>query len=267
MVRGVPGDRFGSAADDYARHRADFPAEGLDRMVALGVGTPGHRLLDVGCGTGTLARQFATRGCEVTGCDVDPRMLDAARDLEGTGSGDGQPISWMQAPAEDTGLHDDSFEAVTAAQCWHWFDGVASATEMRRVLVPGGRICVCGFDWLPLPDTVPGVTEALIQDVNPAWDLGGIRDPGPEVRTELEGAGFMLVETFSFDVDVPYAVDSWRRRIAASAGIVNLGSAEQAAFDDELAAVLADRFPGGHLADGRLIAPHRVWGSVAEAPA
>ena len=51
---GVHGDRFGAAADDYARHRADFPAAGIDRMVALGVGTPGQRLLDLGCGTGTL---------------------------------------------------------------------------------------------------------------------------------------------------------------------------------------------------------------------
>ena len=36
---GVHGDMFGSAADDYAQYRADFPAAGIDRMVALGVGT------------------------------------------------------------------------------------------------------------------------------------------------------------------------------------------------------------------------------------
>ena len=76
---GVHGDRFGSAADDYALYRAEFPAAGIDRMVALGVGTPGQRLLDLGCGTGTLARQFAARGCTVTGADVDARMLATGR--------------------------------------------------------------------------------------------------------------------------------------------------------------------------------------------
>jgi len=205
---GVHGDRFGSAADDYARYRADFPVAGIDRMVALGVGTPGQRLLDLGCGTGTLARQFAT-----------------------------------------------------AAQCWHWFDGEAAAGEVRRLLVSGGLVAVCGFDWLPLPDTVSGVTEALIQAHNPSWNLGGIRDPGPEARRHLSGAGFVVVETFTFDVDVPYSVDSWRRRIRASAAIIDLNTAGAAAFDAELAGVMADRFPGDSL-----MAPHRVWASVAVAP-
>ena len=255
---GVHGDRFGSAADDYALYRADFPAAGIDRMVALGVGTPGQRLLDLGCGTGTLARQFAARGCTVTGVDVDPRMLAAARSLAVVA---GLQVVWWECPAEDTGLPSASFDVVTAAQCWHWFDGEAAAGEVRRLLVAGGLVAVCGFDWLPLPDTMSGVTEALIQAHNPSWNLGGIRDPGPEARRHLSGAGFVVVETFTFDVDVPYSVDSWRLRIRASAAILDLNTAGTAAFDAELAGVLADRFPGDSL-----MAPHRVWASVAVAP-
>ena len=77
----MDGDRFGSRAADYAHHRADFPAAAVDRLVGHGVGRPGQRLLDLGCGTGTLARQFAARGCVVTGLDVDGRMLEAAEAL------------------------------------------------------------------------------------------------------------------------------------------------------------------------------------------
>ncbi len=262
MDRGVHGDRFGAAAGDYARHRADFPDEGLDRMAALGVGLAGQRLVDLGCGTGTVARQLAARGCRVTGLDVDGRMLDAARALADDEPAPAYPIEWTAAPAEDTGLPDGSFGAATAAQCWHWMDGHAAAIEARRILEPGGRICVCGFDWLPLPDTVPGVTEALIEAANPAWDLGGIRDPGPEACADLEGIGFDVIGTFVFDVDVRYARDSWRLRIGASAGIVGLDNDARAAFDAELSAVLDERFPGG-----ALVTPHRVWGSVAVAPA
>jgi hypothetical protein len=71
-----------------------------------------------------------------------------------------------------------------------------------------------------------------------------------------------VLETFTFDVDVPYAVDSWRRRIAASAAVLDLGADQAAAFDAELAEVMAGRFPGDDL-----IAPHRVWASVAVSPA
>ena len=255
---GVSGHHFGSAASDYALHRADFPVAGMERLVALGVGIPGQRLLALGCGTGTLARQFAMRGCTVTGADVDARMLDAARGLAAAGD---MQIEWLECSAEETGLPSGSYDVVTAAQCWHWFDGEVAASEVRRLLVKGGRVGVCGFDWLPLPDTVSGVTEALIQAHNPSWTLGGVRDPGPEVRRQLGGAGFVVLETFIFDLDVPYSADSWRRRSGASAAILDLSAEAATAFDAQLADLLAERFPGDYL-----IAPHRVWASVAQSP-
>jgi len=255
---GVSGHQFGSLADDYALHRADFPVAGIERLVALGVGISGQRLLDLGCGTGTIARQFAARGCTVTGVDIDVRMLAAARDLAAEAD---LQIEWLECHAEETGFSPGSFDVITAAQCWHWFDGEAAASEVRRLLLAGGLVAVCGFDWLPLPDTVSGVTEALIETHNPSWELGGIRDPGPSVRRQLEDAGLEVLETFTFDIDVPYAVESWHRRIGASAAILDLSAEAAAAFDAQLRKVLTEQFPGDYL-----IAPHRVWASVARSP-
>jgi len=255
---GVSGHQFGSLADDYALHRADFPVAGIERLVALGVGISGQRLLDLGCGTGTIARQFAARGCTVTGVDIDVRMLAAARDLAAEAD---LQIEWLECHAEETGFSPGSFDVITAAQCWHWFDGEAAASEVRRLLLAGGLVAVCGFDWLPLPGTVSGVTEALIETHNPSWKLGGIRDPGPSVRRQLEDAGLEVLETFTFDIDVPYAVESWHRRIGASAAILDLSAEAAAAFDAQLRKVLTEQFPGDYL-----IAPHRVWASVARSP-
>ncbi len=253
----VDGDRFGSRAADYAHHRADFPASAVDRLVGHGVGRPGQRLLDLGCGTGTLARQFAARGCVVTGLDVDGRMLEAA---EALAAADGVEVAWHLASAEDTGLPDGSFDVASAAQCWHWFDGAAAAMEARRLLVPAGLLAITNFDWLPLPGSVSGETEALIQAHHPAWDLGGVREPLPEAITHVEELGFTVIEAWVEDVDVPYLADSWRRRIGASAAIVNLEPAGAAAFDRDLAALLAERFPGEEVE-----APHRVSVLVARA--
>lgn len=255
---GVPGDRFGAAAADYARYRKGFPPETLDRLEAHGIGLSGQRVLDLGCGTGTIARQMAARGCTVVGLDVDSRMLEAAGEMALV---DGVEVDWVEAPAESTGLPDGSFDSIVAGQSWHWFSQDEAIAEVGRLLAPDGRFAVCGFDWLPLPDTVPGATEALIEAYNPAWDLGGIRNYEPSLLPLFDRVGFKVLVTFRFDLDVVYAESAWRRRIAASAGIVNLPHEEAAAFDRELAAMLAQRFPGPDVHT-----THRVWAIVATPP-
>src|SRR5882762_2445195 len=76
-------DRYRSAAAHYERGRVPyFPA--LIRRVAevTGLGS-GHRVLDLGCGPGPLARQFAALAHEVVAMDPTPEMLAAARALAG----------------------------------------------------------------------------------------------------------------------------------------------------------------------------------------
>ena len=79
---------------------------------------------------------------------------------------------------------------------------------------------------------------------------------------DVAAAGFLGLETFSFDVEVPYRHDAWRGRIRASAGVAaSLPPDAVAAFDAELADLLARDFPHEPLA-----VPHRVWALVARKP-
>jgi ubiquinone/menaquinone biosynthesis C-methylase UbiE len=55
---------FGKTADDYGRYRAGFPDELYDRLIDGGFVSPPCAALDLGTGTGTLARGLALRGCE-----------------------------------------------------------------------------------------------------------------------------------------------------------------------------------------------------------
>jgi len=70
---------FGATSKDYARHRAGFPDSLFERLATFGIGLPGQRIVDLGTGTGTLARGFARRGCRVIGIDISEAMLQAAR--------------------------------------------------------------------------------------------------------------------------------------------------------------------------------------------
>lgn len=245
---------FGNAAADYATHRAGFPPELVRRLDTFGIGTPGQCLVDLGTGTGTLARQFAANAVEVIGIDLDERMLASAAELA---AHDGVDLELRAASAEETGLADGIADVVTAGQCWHWFDESAAAAEAHRVLKPGGALAVCYFDWIPLAGNAVQATERLIHKHNPNWALGGGYGMWPMWAPQIQAAGFGQIETFSFDEVVPYTPEAWRGRIRASAGITSLNDDDRQRFDDALADLLARDFPGD-------IVPmeHRVWALI-----
>src|ERR687896_168186 len=73
---------FGKTAREYGRYRSDFPDALFERLSTFGIGRRGQLVLDLGTGTGSLARGFASRGCEVTGIDASESMLEEARRLD-----------------------------------------------------------------------------------------------------------------------------------------------------------------------------------------
>ena len=251
---GVSGTNFGKAAADYGKFRAGFPDSLFDRLRPFGVGLPGQHIVDLGTGTGTLARGFALRGCTVTGIDPDARMLAQARELDAQA---GAQVTYLESTAEATGLDAAVADVVIAGQCWHWFDRPRAIDEIRRVLKPGGVLVIAHFDWLPLAGSVVAATEALIQQHNPHWHLGGGMGLYPQWLPDLSAAGFRDIETFSYDVPVRYPAEAWRGRIRASAGVVALDADAARQFDAELGRMLAAQFPP------LLETPHRVFAAIA----
>jgi ubiquinone/menaquinone biosynthesis C-methylase UbiE len=101
---------------------------------------PGERVLDVGCGTGIVARlaseQVGSTG-SVTGVDVNPGMVAVARSTTPAN----RSIKWREASAEDMPLPDESFDVVLCQLSLQFMaDRLGALQEMRRVLVPGGRL-------------------------------------------------------------------------------------------------------------------------------
>jgi 2-polyprenyl-6-hydroxyphenyl methylase / 3-demethylubiquinone-9 3-methyltransferase len=93
-------------------------------------------LLDVGCGGGFLAEEFARAGYAVTGVDPAPETIDAARAHAETS---GLPIDYRVAAGEQLPFDDVSFDAVACCDVLeHVADVDAVVTEIARVLRPGG---------------------------------------------------------------------------------------------------------------------------------
>lgn len=250
---------FGRTAQDYATHRAGFPEVLFERLAALGIGRDGQRILDLGTGTGSLARGFAKRGARVTALDPSKDLMAQARVLDEAA---GVSIDYRVGKAEQTGLPDAAFDVVGAGQCWHWFDRAVAAREVRRLLVPEGRLLITHFDWLPLPGNVVAASEALIERYNPDWAYGGGKGIYPAWFDDAALAGFEDIEGFTFDLAVPYSHEAWRGRIRASAGVGgSLPDDKVEVFDREHQALLAEAFP-----EDLLSVPHRVFALTARAP-
>jgi len=72
---------WGKTSQDYAAYRSGYPELFYEVLAALGIGRPGQRILDLGTGTGVLARAFAKRGAAVTGVDIAANQTAAAKAL------------------------------------------------------------------------------------------------------------------------------------------------------------------------------------------
>ena len=239
---------FGRAAGDYGSYRPAFAPRLFARLRDLGVGLAGQLILDVGAGTGLLGRGLSAGGVRVIESDPSLELLRQAE------SG-----ARVVAAAEGLPFGDGAFDAVTAGQSWHWFDRHVAPREIRRVLRPGGRVAVVYQTYLPLEGNVEWASEREILKYRPGWrHAGGVGINGQALK-DLQSAGFLGIESFSFDVDVSFEREAWRGFVRTCSAVTSLSAAELARFDAEHAAIL-EAWPA------RFDVPHRVFAAVAATP-
>lgn len=132
----------GNAAELYERYAVrHFMGPWAPGLVALAALQPGERVLDLACGTGLVARLAAVHvgpTGTVTGLDLNAGMLGVARSMPPP---PGASVTWIEGSAEAMDLADASFEVILCQQGFQFFpDKLRALREMRRVLVPRGRV-------------------------------------------------------------------------------------------------------------------------------
>ena len=220
---------------DYLQYRAGPPPSFYARLKDQGVGLPGQRLLDLGTGTGVLARTFARAGARVTGVDASRGQIEQA---VRAAADERLSIEYRVAPAESLPFDSGSFDAVTANQCWHFFDSAKALGEARRVLVPGGMLAVSDFFWVAARDPIAAATEDLILKYSPKWN--GYRWSG-ELPARPDMTHDALIE---YEEPVAFTRDTWRGRLRTCRAIGPvLSPREVAAFDEDLRKLLEATAP------------------------
>jgi SAM-dependent methyltransferase len=238
---------WSKTTDDYAEYRLGFPGSLYDRIDSDIVKLAGLRALDLGTGTGTVAREMAARNAVMTGVDIDSGMIDKARELD-------PAIEWLVSSTESIDLPAGVFDLIVAGQCWHWFDRAATSAECWRLLKDGGVLMIMHYDWIPVEGNIVSATEELIKHHSPKWKGHGGIGVYPWYR-DLDSMGFDSILSFTYDEPAEYSHVAWRGRIRASAGVGGtLSDDEVVLFDNELAELLLK-----NEADDPMIVPHRVF--------
>ncbi|HZC72834.1 MAG TPA: class I SAM-dependent methyltransferase [Jatrophihabitans sp.] len=129
---------YAGSAQHYVRGRVAYPPELADALVAALELDGSGRLLDVGCGPGSLTLQLAASFERATGLDADAEMLaEAARQARAAGITN---VDWLHLRAEDISPALGRFRVVTLAQSFHWMDRPRVAPLVREVLDPNGAL-------------------------------------------------------------------------------------------------------------------------------
>jgi 2-polyprenyl-6-hydroxyphenyl methylase/3-demethylubiquinone-9 3-methyltransferase len=119
-----------------ALNPARFPYLRRTMTETLGIDPAGIAVLDVGCGGGLLAEEFAALGCRVTGIDPSSASLVAARTHAAQG---GLAIEYVEGSGEALPFEDGSFDVVYCCDVLEHVDDVGKTiVEIARVLKPGG---------------------------------------------------------------------------------------------------------------------------------
>jgi SAM-dependent methyltransferase len=155
----------------------------------------GERVLDVACGTGVVTRELPYRvgkSGRAVGLDINPGMLAVARTIAPT-----IPVEWVEGNAASMQLPNASFDVVVAQQGLQFLpDKPAGMAEMRRVLVPGGRLVLSVWRSTNHNPAFRALEDALAKRVGPAkaalppYSLGDAET----IRTLLIGAGFKAIQ-------------------------------------------------------------------------
>lgn len=166
-MSGLYGDRgraesFGVAAEQYDRYRPDYPSALLDQLMSR---HPSNGL-DVGCGTGKVARALKARGLSVLGIEPDPGMAEVAGRHH---------VRVELASFESWDPAGRTYDLLTAGHSWHWIDPVIGLAKAADVTRPGGTVALF-WNYHVVDDGLSAAFDDVYRAVAPGLTTVG-RDP------------------------------------------------------------------------------------------
>lgn len=234
---GKPFD-WGRISETYAKYRDIYPDEFYKRIADRGLCVANQSVLDAGTGTGVLPRNMYRYGAKWTGADISAEQIKYARLLS-----ENMDINYIVSSAESMDFPDDSFDVITACQCFWYFNHKITAPMFYKMLKPGGHLLLLYMAWLPFEDRIANASELLVLKYTPQWSGAGEKIHPIAIPDEYNEY-FDLEYHTEYPLTVRFTRESWHGRVKACRGIgASLGENEIASWEKEHTKLLKEIAP------------------------
>ena len=247
---------WGRTSEDYARYRDIYPEEFYRKIIDRGLCVSGQNVLDLGTGTGVLPRNLYKYGAKWTGTDISPEQIEQARRLASDAKMD---IDFKAVATEQIDFPINSFDVITACQCFWYFDHDKVIPTLAGILKDGGKLLILYMAWLPFEDPIAGKSEELVLKYSPNWSGAG-ETKKPIHLPKIVFEYFQLQDHEEYELDVPFIRETWHGRMKSCRGVgASLSEEELTRWDAEhrelLHRIAPDHFNIRHYAALSLLRP------------
>ncbi len=230
---------FRHQAAIYARWRRDYSPALYDAIGARTGAANGRCALDLGCGTGFVARTLESSGWSVVGLDFSAPMLAEARHLTG------DRLALVSARAEALPLRDGAAALVTCGTAFHWFAPGPTLAEVERVLAPGGSVAL--FWRYPAPgQPYMGLVVEMLRQIGVTLpDLDMVRGIQVHPDAPFAGSGLEPEPALTLASELAFTAESFHGYVSTVEWIRRFAGAGHAELLAALRAELEQRWPHG----------------------
>jgi SAM-dependent methyltransferase len=189
------------------------------------------RVLDVGCGTGKVARLFIARGCEVLGVEPDPRMAKMAQS---------QGIQVEVAKFETWDPAHRIFDLVVCGQAWHWVDPSVGPRKAAAILPASARLAIFWNRGRHDPTTQAALDEVYSRFAPSEWVRPGnkVQDDAADIAAIGATRLFAPTQLRSYPWTQQYSRDEWLDQLGTHSDHIALQPEQRATLLDAVGAAI-----------------------------
>lgn len=224
---------FGKTSKEYAKFRDIYPKELYNKLYDIGVGVKGSDWLDLGTGTGVIPRGMAHYGANIIATDISQNQINEAIKL----SKGIDNIKYEVIAAENIDYKENSFDVITACQCFWYFDPEVIVPKIKKQLRSGGLFVKIYMSYMK-EESITHDSNNIVRTINNSW--GGASASIRDLKTHY----FDDPQMDTMVVELPFTRESWHGRMLTSRGVMaSMNEKQIHEFEKKHWEMLMEKYP------------------------